>query len=627
MEDGFLDPAADSNSVEAELKDIVSPDLFPTAIPSVEVHDKLLKYLVARLKTDSRGLEKRRNRYERLDRDVATWQKKSKEDEARDKEAETKGTAVATSFNIPIMHTYIEDMVSFYTQVFAPQNGSFFSMPTDIVGEEEALKALVRKMNTDAKQGSYYQQLGAFARSCLVYNSGGFHNEWLVKDGQVEGKNEISNIDMYNFSFDPSSKSLSMLHKEAAWAAIFKNESVVTLYRKEQSQVYQGIERAFKSHFVDSPVDPGFALGTTGKKQYYVQPPIFTSDSDLTKKSASRLGDYLGEGEDWDGEGLPDSYDVVDMYCWINPEKHQLGGTKGFSIWRFTIVNGRHIVRAEKHDEAQFPIYATVLNKQTLHSEQKSAAEHIQPFQRLISFLANIFVKGSRKNIYGLTYYDPLMFDLKNLKEGVVSANVPSKLQGRDVRTGILHDTTQVDVREMLPAMGQIMQLMNQLFPAQSLPSQVAGIDRAVKNQVAAVMQGANRRLHMNVRDLDSGVMGPLYMNLYRNLDRYGNGDYKGVHEQDIITLIGTGLMQLNRESAEEAMRALLFALIQNPQSAQQLDIIALMNYWASLSGVDINLDSAMKNQGQPPSPVAPGGPGNTASPSGPPGVVPPAGG
>jgi hypothetical protein len=38
------------------------------------------------------------------------------------------------------------------------------------------------------------------------------------------------------------------------------------------------------------------------------------------------------------------------------------------------------------------------------------------------------------------------------------------------------------------------MGLVNQFFPTQSLPSQIASIDRAVDSQVAAVQQGANRR-------------------------------------------------------------------------------------------------------------------------------------
>jgi len=562
-----------------DINDLLDEDVFPQTIRSRESHEKLLKYLHARLCTDMRSLEARRKRFEKLDKALSTWKKKSKEDAIREaKEAKT-GEAVATTFNIPIMHTYIEDLVSFYSQVFAPQDGSFFSLPQKVLGEEEPLRDLTRKLNADAKQGKYYQHLTAFVRSCLVYNVGGFHHTWETEGEQLGGRNLVTNIDMYNFAYDQGVSNLADLPSKGTWAAIFTAETLVSLFKREKAGVFQGIQRAFDA---------------TPDMKHYKRPPVFIDEEGGLAEEASGIAAYIsasGTPTQLNDEEL-ELYDCIEMYAWVNPEKYELvGGEEGLELWRFVILNNKHIVRAEPHTEDTIPFYCTQMNKHTLQSEQKSFAEHIKPFQQFISFLANTYVKGTRSNIHGLTFYDPMMYDMKQLKSGTVSAYIPSMKPGTDLRAGVYVPRTPIDTSGILPAMGEVMRLMNVLFPTQALPSQVASIDRAVKSQVAAVMQGVNKRLHMHVRDLDAGVMLPMYMNSYRNLVRNGNSRYDGVQDDDVLTLLGTGLMQLNKESAEEAMRQLLFALIQNPQTAQNLDFTALMNRWASLLGLNIELE------------------------------------
>ena len=69
-------------------------------------------------------------------------------------------------------------------------------------------------------------------------------------------------------------------------------------------------------------------------------------------------------------------------------------------------------------------------------------------------------------------------------------------------------------------------------------------------------------------------------------------------------------------------MQQLLFAIIQNPQSASQIDVLGLMNYWSGLMNIQADLkDFAIQQpapqvgpDGQPitpgaaPTPPAPGG-------------------
>src|SRR3546814_7835985 len=66
-----------------------------------------------------------------------------------------------------------------------------------------------------------------------------------------------------------------------------------------------------------------------------------------------------------------------------------------------------------------------------------------------------------------------------------------------------------------------VMDLTNQFFPTQSAPSQIAGIDRAISSQVAAVQQGVNRRQHKGARLLDDTMMRPMRAGMYFNIVQY----------------------------------------------------------------------------------------------------------
>ena len=66
-----------------------------------------------------------------------------------------------------------------------------------------------------------------------------------------------------------------------------------------------------------------------------------------------------------------------------------------------------------------------------------------------------------------------------------------------------------------------IMGLINQFFPTQSLPSQIASIDRAVDSQVAAVQQGANRRQQKAARMLDDTLFRNVRFAMYYNIIQY----------------------------------------------------------------------------------------------------------
>src|SRR3546814_5794947 len=107
-------------------------------------------------------------------------------------------------------------------------------------------------------------------------------------------------------------------------------------------------------------------------------------------------------------------------------------------------------------------------------------------------------VTGVQTCALPISYYNPSAVDYSVVPDGEVAARVPIKAQGfnKDIRTLVYHEAATLDTKQTLGDMQGVMDLTNQFFPTQSVPSQIAGIDRAISSQVAAVQQGVNRRQH-----------------------------------------------------------------------------------------------------------------------------------
>ena len=244
------------------------------------------------------------------------------------------------------------------------------------------------------------------------------------------------------------------------------------------------------------------------------------------------------------------------------------------------------------------------MNQDDTKDAQRSIAELLRPFQTFSSFLLNIHIAGSRGNVWGIQAYDPSMFDMSQIKDGETSARIPAKIPGRDVRSGLLRISSDTDTSGTMQTLQGILALMKEFFPAQALPSQIASIDRAVNSQVSAVLQGTNRRLHMYVRVLDDDILGPSRMRMVENLtDNQAIQGFSATDDQ-ILRVLGNGLSQLNREAAASALQQLIYVLIQNPDSASQIDILALINYWSGLLNIQADMTDFLRQQPQ----VAPAG-------------------
>ena len=632
------------NDTRSDTKTTIVKGISPI-FPNEDSHDRLLEYLERRLKVENVTRPARLMRYMRIDRFISTWQRLSNEDSQRATKQEMDGVPQAISINLPVIHTHVDDMVAFFCAVFAPSSGNFFANPDKSM--QASVQELMDKLNGDAKIHKYFKNLGKMIRSLLKYNMGGFSVEWVSRADpfradpteQTEGANKATALDLYNFMWDQSVPDPADIRTDAEWTAQVYYRNRKWLIDRQDRGTYQGLEKIIDEHS---------QLNNGAQALYYKHPPYAAGLNSRDTKTAvgnNATVDWTRYGASLQSDSTTEinGHEIVVMYCWLNPSQFGLISKPGertdavensvtYQLWRFEIVDMRVIatgapVQAETNvgsDTAgetrvpEIPIYAGFLNQDDMGVAQRSVAELLQPFQTYGSFLLNSNVIGTRASTYGVQIYDPSGVDMTTIPEGEVVARIPSKQPGRDVRSMISDFRPAQDVKTPLDSLQVLLSLVKEFFPAQAMPSQVAGIDRAIQSQVASVLQGINRRLHMLVRLIDSDILQPSRFALYLNIARAGQVQLAGVTDETAAKVMGSGLAQLNREIAEQGMRQLLLTLIQNPNTAQGIDILGLINYWSSMLDISTDLSQFAKQ----PAPAAPA-PGPTPGEA-PAGAVPP---
>lgn len=580
-------------------------------------HDDLLSYLKARLSSDSNRLQ-RVMRYSRVDRLISTWQRLSQEDTKRKQKQETTGKAQALPMNMPLTHTHIDDMAAFFTEVYYPSTGAYGTADA-IPDAQKSMVEVVTKMNDDAADTQYYVALSRTIRSLLKYNIGGFELCWeeVEHDDSSDSaeppqRNHAKPLDMYNTLWDPSIKDAKDVRRKAEWAATVEVVNRMELIRQTQAGSYAGTMAVLSAG--DSNAVSGASKGA-----YYKYPPAETnidSQDDETAQQSTVDWTAYGASLGADSIDIKGGYELVTMYCWLNPAQFGLSWTQmsyeqdGYYLWRFKILAGERIIYAEpvvddsdelkKQNSVVIPYYLGYLNYDDMLSASRSIAELLGPFQSFTSFLMNAHIQGARSNIWGIKAYDSTMFDLSALEANDgVAGYVASKMPGRDVRTGLQELKGTFDGSKTMDQVGAMMQLTAQFFPAQSMPAQIAQMDRAVQSQVSAVLQGVSRRLQLLVKTADTMIFNPLRFDQYRNLVKNEQVSAKGVSDGQARKMLGSGLAQLNQEILENAIRQMMMSIMQNQSLTQQYDIAPMFDFWASLLKIPVD-SSKFKLQPNP---------------------------
>ena len=586
-------------------------------------HQKLLEYLQARLTQGKQDRDSKLERFAQIDRNVAGWMQLSEEDRKRRQKKEQDGKPVATAMNLPLGFVHLDDMMTYFAGTFAPNRGMFYH--TGKPNESTEANQIVTLMNNHAIYGGFFRETMLTTWAILKYNIGGFHCFWskdegpkLTKDERGEDQlsfdvrwqgNKVESLDVYNTFCDPSVHP-TRIHADGEWCAKAKLVSHYWLRSRANRGVYYNLEDLLEQ-------DNGIA-----ECVYYRNPPSYARMDVDSTKAGTDYTSWFSESPDF---ATNSGFELVEVYIRLNPVDfnliqgaNSLSDRNRYEIWRFTVLNNERIIDATfmPNIHGFLPFFFGVINDDLMGQSQKSVSEILQPLQDFASFLMNIHVAASRKNVWGTTFYDPTVVDMDKIPEGEVAARVPIKASGfgKDLRSAIYHDGKTLDTKQTLGDLQGVMGIIDQFFPTQSLPSQIASIDRAVDSQVAAVQQGANRRMHKTARLLDDTLFRTLRFAMYYNIvqfqpDNVTINDFYGkpveinleqLRETDLPFIIGQGLKAVDRQAAASALQQIIFALVQNPQAAQRIDMIGLIDYWTSMIDVDVDMTQFHLEQQQP---------------------------
>ena len=590
-------------------------------------HEALLDYVTARLDGDKTNRDSRVAKYAQTDRDVAAWIRLSEEDQKRQAKHARDGTPVSHEVSLPLTWVHIDDMMTYYAQTFAPNRGMFYHTAEPDQTTEAA--QLVSIMNNHAIYGSYYRHLLRAIFNLMKYNVGGVIPEWAIEYGPklvmneqeqaavtsqvVFAGNKIQAIDMYNLFYDPAVEA-SCLYKDGEWFGLAEMKSHYWLKSKCLEGVYFNCEDILDGE------------SNNFTSEYYKDPPVEAKLEFAGDGSGSRVNwfQYMAGS---DGYLVNNAFELVTVYIRINPNDFGLvdgnrdakAARNRYEVWKVTICNGEKIIGCQYMNNIHnyLPAMIGVIHDDFMRDATKAPAEILNPLQQFSSFLLNAHVKATRKNIFGTTYYDPSCIDMDKIPEGEVAARVPIKAQGwgKDIRQMVQRDDHVLDTKQTLSDLESMLGIIDQFFPTQSLPSQIAGIDRAVDSQVAAVQQGSNRRQHKGARLIDDTMMRPLRFALYYNIVQYlpdGQNiadyfsgkqqkvDLTALRDTSLVHLIGQGLKAIDRQQVATQMQQIIFALIQAPAVAERIDLLAMLDHWTSMMDIDTN----MKQFELPPQPV-----------------------
>lgn len=590
-------------------------------------HKKLREYVVQRLVRGKDVRDSQLDRFVQIDKDVAGWMQMTDEDKKRAREQLKNGVPKARLMNLPIGWIQLDDMLTYLVQTFSPGKAMFYH--TGKPDETESANQIVLLMNNHAIYAGYYRQMVHAALAMLKYNIGGFFMGWeeefgprLARDesGTVQSidekiwaGNKVQALDMYNTLLDPTVNPVDVF-KEGEWAARIRIKSHYWLATRAARGTYFNLQECLEKD-ADN-------YRTT---KFYRHPPTeaqFGDDESTSSNWISRLSDTPNHFNN-------NGYEIVETYIRLNPTDFGLvpaadkSKRNRYEIWRITMLGDEKIIEATFMNNVHnhIPFYVGLVHDDGMERNQKSVEEILQPLQNFASHLMNIHIQATRKKLFGLTVYDKSIVDLSKMPDGEIVGFVPVEVtgQGKDIKNGIFEFKSDIDVERTMQDLSGIFQIVQQFFPLQASPSQIASIDRAVNSQVAAVQQGTNRRIQKIATLLDASCFRPMRFGMYYNILQYQQDgaevvDFRGrqttvdlsqLKNTDLPFIIGMGLKAIDRQMIADRLQQVIFALIQNPNSAARVDVLAMIDYWTDM--LDVDIDMKQFQVAQNPSQIPPG--------------------
>jgi len=571
---------------------------------TVTDHDKLLRHINGRLELSKRVRDTYISTFRYIDKEYHTWLLRDADDEKRQRDNRRGRGVKPVDEKLSMLFAQIDEAQTYLLSVLAPDEAIYNAIARK---EDMAVaKAFAALMNQHAEAFHHFSAYALALIDTLKYNFGGFTVHWtertgnmlvnsptgapIVKNGVVQDGNEICAIDPYNTLLDAAVMPYDVTHS----GEYFATTELMSAFRLTKMEA-DGEIANLKSF-----------LNTSSAFKYYENRDI-VRDSTTAADSGTGVQDWTSILRGVSNNVYSPASDInvrelTTMHLWLRPRDWNLGSSTDFAVWRFVLGSDTHILSARALDNAHglLPINIAMPWFDHFGWQSKGATERLIPHQRFASFTMNTHQRAVRKRLYGLTIYDNTVIPLLGADDvDMEGGKIPANTNGQDVdlRKKIMQFTDGPDTTNTLQNIDIMSSLMQDVLPTK-MQQQVAGLDRATQYQAAATVQSANRRnlklaKIINAQMMDSGRFMQMqnilqYQADIEIIDDAGNliaVNMQEIRGSKVRFAISDGLKGLDKLALVMNIKEVLNSVLQSQTAAQQLDVVAIINYWTSLLG------------------------------------------
>lgn len=562
-------------------------------------HQALMNFIRERLDAAKEHRDMLVCSYQATDQKLSGWLDRSREESELETLNSHGKTVHPLKESHPFAESQLDEALTHLLNILSPDTTPFEAIGP--AAEQPLLKAFAELMNKNAQKMGFYSEMAKGLANVLRHNLGAWFITWeSIKSLKVSREeeliwegNKVRSIDIYNFLYDPLVIP-ELLAEEGEFAAEVSLVSDFKLIKWEQEGKIFDFTNNKKTR-------------SNQTVSYYADPPNYNLQHNTPYGKVGTMSYYnniIGlKPVDADPKNVSE---VIEYYGWLIPAEFGLSKEKKLELWKFIIVNGE----IKHHSKPDFfhhmlPCVACRPIQTAAGTQEKSYAQRLLPLQTLLSHILNVFSDSTLKSLYGITLYDRNLIkkDLNNdiSRDGLVNAIMAVELSGANkdkrLQDAFFQFNDAPKTENLLNQIEAILQLMQRLLPTDSL-KQVASLERATEYQAAATVQASNRRGLKLALLIDAQALAKMRIQLVANIKAFQKSiEILSVDNQPIQIIpesfkaleidyfIGHGLKGLDRLTVIQSLGDILNRVLQSQQAIQEIDIVSLLDYLATLSG------------------------------------------
>ena len=308
-------------------------------------------------------------------------------------------------------------------------------------------------------------------------------------------------------------------------------------------------------------------------------------------------------------------FNVKEMYVRLIPSEYKLGKNTRHEIWKFTLVEDRHIIEARPSGwlHGMFPFVVQPYEFDGYGLSSRGIPQIGQPLNQTLDWLLNSHMYNVKKAVNNEFIFDPSKISTKDFLDpnpGKRIRLLPAGY-GKDIRS-MVYQLPQVDyTRQNITDIGFIEGIFQRVFGAtpQMMGAMQAGGRRSA-TEVRSQNAGGVNRLKILTEWISATSFSPAFnMLLSSSRQMYdegmqlrisgsANAQQGGALRYDPEAIAGgfdfipvDGTLPIDRFATAAMFKEMLMAVQQMPQIAGRYDLAAIFAWTAKLSGIR-NLES-----------------------------------